>query len=137
VVRTTIVSLVIIGLVLLISDFNLLMTRVAVAAIILLLILLGIEVNRETNNLIAAENKAQKHAAEIKTLRGILPICTHCKNIRDDKGAWNQIEGYIHSHSDAEFSHGICPHCAKTLYPDFWRRYTQKQSKPPEDPSNH
>jgi two-component system sensor histidine kinase EvgS len=56
---------------------------------------------------------------EIKTLRGILPICSHCKKIRDDKGAWNQLEHYIHEHSEAEFSHGICLECAKKYYPEF------------------
>ena len=56
---------------------------------------------------------------EIKTLRGILPICASCKKIRDDKGYWNQIESYIRDRSDAEFSHSICPECAKKLYPDM------------------
>jgi hypothetical protein len=56
---------------------------------------------------------------EIKTLSGFLPICSSCKRIRDDKGYWNQIESYIRDHSEAEFSHGICPECAKKLYPDF------------------
>ncbi|MCA1766325.1 MAG: HAMP domain-containing protein [Desulfobulbaceae bacterium] len=57
--------------------------------------------------------------AKIKTLSGFLPICSSCKMIRDDKGYWNQIESYIRDHSEAEFSHGICPECAKKLYPDF------------------
>jgi PAS domain S-box-containing protein len=61
----------------------------------------------------------QKALSEVKTLRGFLPICSNCKNIRDDKGYWNQIESYIRDHSDAEFSHGICPECAKKLYPDM------------------
>ena len=47
------------------------------------------------------------------------PICASCKKIRDDKGYWNQIEAYIHEHSDATFSHGICPECAKKLYPEY------------------
>jgi hypothetical protein len=55
---------------------------------------------------------------EIKTLSGLLPICASCKKIRDDKGYWNQIEGYIQKHSEAEFSHSICPECAKKLYPE-------------------
>ena len=55
---------------------------------------------------------------EIKTLKGIIPICSHCKNIRDDKGYWNQIESYIREHSEAKFSHGICQECAKKYYPD-------------------
>jgi hypothetical protein len=56
---------------------------------------------------------------KVKTLSGMLPICASCKKIRDDKGYWNQIEGYIQSHSDAEFSHGICPDCAKKLFSEF------------------
>lgn len=56
---------------------------------------------------------------KVKTLSGFLPICASCKKIRDDKGYWSQIEEYIRDHSEAEFSHGICPDCAKKLYPDF------------------
>jgi len=62
----------------------------------------------------------QAALAEVKTLSGLLPICAACKKIRDDKGYWNQIEVYIHEHSGAEFSHGICPECAKKLYPEFY-----------------
>ena len=57
--------------------------------------------------------------SEIKTLSGLVPICSNCKKIRDDQGYWNQIEKYIGEHSNAQFSHGICPECAKKLYPDF------------------
>jgi hypothetical protein len=53
---------------------------------------------------------------EIKTLRGIIPICSHCKNIRNDAGQWDQLEEYIRDHSDAEFTHGICPDCKKKHY---------------------
>ena len=56
---------------------------------------------------------------KISTLRGLLPICAACKKIRDDKGYWNQIETYIMEHSDADFSHGICPDCAKELYGEY------------------
>lgn len=55
----------------------------------------------------------------IKTLKGFLPICASCKNIRNDQGYWQQIESYIKEHSDADFSHGLCPTCAKKLYPDL------------------
>lgn len=55
----------------------------------------------------------------IKTLHGILPICASCKKIRDDAGAWQRVEEYIGEHTDAEFSHGICPDCAQKLYPDL------------------
>ncbi len=61
----------------------------------------------------------QKALSEIKTLKGFLPICSHCKKIRDDKGYWKQIESYIQDHSDAEFSHSICQECAEEFYPDM------------------
>jgi hypothetical protein len=57
--------------------------------------------------------------AEVNTLSGLLPICSHCKKIRDDKGYWNQIEAFIQDHSKAEFSHSICRECAKEHYPDM------------------
>ena len=57
--------------------------------------------------------------SDVKILSGFLPICSCCKNIRDDKGYWNQIESYIRNHSEAEFTHGICPKCIKELYPEF------------------
>ena len=56
---------------------------------------------------------------EIKTLRGILPICASCKKIRDDQGYWQQVEVYVHDHTDAQFSHGLCPECIRKLYPDM------------------
>jgi PAS domain S-box-containing protein len=58
--------------------------------------------------------------ATIKTLRGMLPICASCKKIRDEKGAWKEIESYIGERTDAQFSHGVCPECMKKLYP--WHR---------------
>ena len=61
----------------------------------------------------------QSSLAKVKTLSGLLPICAACKKIRDDEGYWNQIEAYIHKHSEATFSHGICPECAKRLYPEY------------------
>jgi GAF domain-containing protein len=61
----------------------------------------------------------QDALTKVKTLSGFLPICSSCKKIRDDKGYWQQIESYIRDHSEAEFSHGLCPDCAKKLYPGF------------------
>lgn len=58
----------------------------------------------------------QEALANVKTLRGLLPICASCKKIRDDKGYWNLLEAYLQDHSDVEFTHGICPECAKKLY---------------------
>lgn len=72
--------------------------------------------NREKDDKIVELNTALR---EIKTLRGIIPICSSCKKIRDEKENWNQIEIYIKEHSDADFSHGICPECAEKLYPEF------------------
>ncbi len=57
---------------------------------------------------------------EIKTLRGIVPICSNCKNVRNDKGYWQQVEVYVREHSEAEFSHSLCPGCVKELYPDIY-----------------
>ncbi|MBT3259468.1 MAG: PAS domain S-box protein [Deltaproteobacteria bacterium] len=64
-------------------------------------------------------SELKKALAEVKTLSGMLPICANCKKIRDDKDYWNRIEIYIGKHSEAEFSHGICPECTKELYPEF------------------
>lgn len=61
----------------------------------------------------------QEALDNIKTLKGLLPICSHCKKIRDDKGYWNSIESYLHEHADAEFTHGICQDCADELYPEL------------------
>ena len=60
-----------------------------------------------------------KALSEVKLLSGLLPICASCKKIRDDQGYWNQIEAYIQRHSQAQFSHSICPECMQKLYPDF------------------
>ena len=63
---------------------------------------------------------------EVNLLSGFLPICASCKKIRDDQGYWNQIETYIRDHSQAEFSHSICPECAKDLYPEAYERLKEK-----------
>ena len=63
--------------------------------------------------------KLEKTLQEVKTLRGIIPICSFCKKIRDDKGFWSQVEDYIKKHSLADFTHGLCQDCANKHYPDF------------------
>jgi len=60
--------------------------------------------------------------SNIKALSGLLPICANCKKIRDDKGYWNQVEQYIKEHSNADFTHSICPECIKELYPKIQER---------------
>ena len=62
----------------------------------------------------------QLAVANVNMLTGMLPICASCKNIRDDEGYWHQVEVYIRSHSEAEFSHGICPDCTTKLYPELF-----------------
>jgi PAS domain S-box-containing protein len=69
----------------------------------------------DKENLISELNKALQ---EVKTLRGIIPICAHCHEIRDDKGSWNKLENYIMQHSEAQFSHGICEKCLKKHFPE-------------------
>ena len=73
-------------------------------------------------------SQLEQATSQIKQLHGILPICANCKKIRDGEGSWNQIEHYIQSHSDAEFSHGICPTCAKVLYPNNLDRIANTQA---------
>ena len=71
--------------------------------------------------------KLQNALEEVNLLSGFLPICASCKKIRDDKGYWNQIESYLMDHSGVEFSHGICPDCAKELYPDTYKKIEEKK----------
>jgi PAS domain S-box-containing protein len=73
--------------------------------------------------------RLQKALDEVRTLRGIVPICSNCKKIRDDKGFWNQVEKYVSDHTEAKFSHGICPDCVKELYPELYKK-VQVDEKP-------
>jgi hypothetical protein len=80
-------------------------------------LMLEIKKRKETEELLVKErDRLKKALAEIKTLRGIVPICSSCKKIRNDKGYWQQVEVYVSDNSEAEFSHGICPDCMKRLY---------------------
>lgn len=63
-------------------------------------------------------DKLEKANEEIKQMKGILPICSYCKKIRDDEGYWHQVEVYIHEHLEAEFAHSLCPKCRKIIYED-------------------
>lgn len=63
-------------------------------------------------------DRLQNALSEIKTLRGLLPVCMHCKKIRDDHGFWQQMEAYFHAHTNVEFSHGLCPQCFEQHYAD-------------------
>lgn len=73
---------------------------------------------------------------EVKTLQDLIPICANCKKIRDDQGYWQGVEVYISDHTDAKFSHGICPECIEKLYPDYFKRKQMKNSSEgtPQEP---
>lgn len=77
-------------------------------------------VEERTAALREKNSEYEEALAKVKMLSGLLPICASCKKIRDDKGYWKQIETYICDHSEADFSHGLCPSCCKKLYPDYF-----------------
>jgi PAS domain S-box-containing protein len=83
-----------------------------------------------TERIEAQQALAAAQAAEVESLRGLLPICSYCKKIRDDQNYWQQIETYISRHSEAKFSHGICPECADRFMADL------KSSHPKNDTSH-
>nr|WP_319493732.1 response regulator [uncultured Desulfobacter sp.] len=74
------------------------------------------KIEREKDRLIEELKEA---AAKIKRLTGLLPVCSHCKKIRDNDGKWNQLESYIYKHTEADVSNSVCPECAKKYYPDY------------------
>lgn len=97
------------------------------------------ETNRQLNDEVITRKRTEieltKALTEVKTLSGLLPICASCKNIRDDKGYWRQIEVFIRDHSEADFSHGICPDCIQKLYPDLAEDILQKENSVKENAS--
>jgi len=80
------------------------------------------KIRKYTDSLIQEKEKTEQALNEVKKLSGLLPICANCKKIRDDQGYWNLLESYIEKHSDALFSHGICPECLASLYPDQYQK---------------
>jgi ABC-type amino acid transport substrate-binding protein len=91
----------------------------ALLCVLFVIIISGIFLLNEINKRKKIIGDLEKALSEVKELSGLLPICSYCKKIRDDKGYWNQLEAYIHEHSKAEFSHSICQECAKKYYPDM------------------
>jgi DNA repair exonuclease SbcCD ATPase subunit len=81
-----------------------------------------IEKERIEKDLWSKNQKLEEALSEVSVLSGLLPICSGCKKIRDDKGYWNQIDSYFHKHSNLDFSHGLCPDCAQELYPEYYRK---------------
>ena len=80
--------------------------------------------------LLQHQRQLEAALANVKTLRGLVPICAACKKIRDDKGFWQQLESYVQSHSEAHFSHGMCPECIKKWYPDLKDPETEDEGSP-------
>jgi CheY-like chemotaxis protein len=78
------------------------------------------ELRRLNAELAVRNQELQEALAKVRTLRGLLPICASCKKIRDDQGYWQQVEVYVRDHTEAEFSHCLCPDCAKKLYPELY-----------------
>jgi len=81
------------------------------------------------NRLAEKIRELEQALEQVRTLEGILPICSYCKKIRDDRNYWRQVEDYVASHSEARFSHGICPDCMSRHFPEF----VGKHGKPPEE----
>lgn len=79
------------------------------------------DVGRSEQNLAQRNAELQQALADIRQLKGIIPICAACKSVRCDEGFWHRVEVYISEHSAAEFSHGICPECLERLYPELVR----------------
>jgi len=78
------------------------------------------EISEQRDSIEHQKSELENAMSHIKVLSGLIPICSHCKKIRDDEGYWKQIESYITEHSDAEFSHGICPECQSKYYAEFY-----------------
>ena len=76
----------------------------------------ALKLKREMDRRKARERELEQALREVKVLQGLLPICSHCKKIRDEQGRWHMVESYIREHSKAEFSHGICPECLDKHY---------------------
>jgi len=94
--------------------------RALVLFTILIIAIIGLQRKKLEQKRDDALLEKEKALDDLKILKGLLPICASCKQIRDDKGHWTQLEHYIHEHSEAEFSHGLCPECARKLYPDLY-----------------
>ena len=86
------------------------------------------EISRQHDEIEIKNKELETALSQIKRLYGLIPICANCKKIRDDTGYWSDVEAYISEHSDAVFSHGICPECIKKLYPEFADKVNEKNS---------
>lgn len=90
---------------------------------------LNTELSKAVGGLEEVNKELQKKINEIKILQGIVPICSSCKKVRTDKGYWERVEKYVQDRSDARFSHGICPECAKKLYPKLRKKIEEREKQ--------
>lgn len=105
--------------------------RVSIGSLVILCFL-GIyswQIRKRNNQIYIKNRELQRALDEIKTLRGILPICSYCKNIRNDEGYYERIEEYIHKHSGVDFSHTICPECMKDNFPEEYAEFLKNDSQ--------
>lgn len=90
---------------------------------------LNTELQARNEQLQARNKQLQSALDKVKLLGGLLPICGNCKKIRDDEGYWQEVEVYIRDHSEAKFSHGICPNCMQELYPEIHQKLDERKRK--------
>ena len=90
--------------------------------------------NSRNLDLLKEKNHALEQAlSEVKTLRSILPICSHCRKVRDDTGVWKRLEAYVSAYTDTRFSHGLCPDCLRKLYPEYADEIIEQLNSPDKD----
>jgi hypothetical protein len=107
------------GMVILAQDRGYLIAAILTLGLVVFMIAFNAEAYRAFVEHLGTTAALEDALGNVKTLTGLLPICASCKKIRDDRGYWNQIEVYVRDHSEADFSHGLCPDCVRRLYPDF------------------
>lgn len=95
-----------------------------------------LELKRSHDMLKELVSRLTESLEQIKTLSGLIPICANCKNIRDDQGYWQQVEEYLEAHSDAQFTHGMCPTCMQELYPDVYKQMEASRAKKDKEEDN-
>jgi hypothetical protein len=99
-------------------------------------VIAGVEIVRDITDRKQIEIEKEKLISELKealnrirTLKGLIPICAWCKKVRDDQGYWKRVEKYIEEHSEASFTHSICPRCLKTADPELFEEYEKEMTK--------
>jgi hypothetical protein len=108
-----------------------LVTAIVLSAASLVLLMMRFRLKQQSESRLRAQAAELSEAlARVRTLKGLLPICASCKNIRDDNGYWTRVEAYVSAHSAAEFTHSICPHCTELLYPEYDKLKKEEATSP-------